>query len=282
MDPSESTERLRAYYAASDEWSRLETPAGELEFLRTIGLLDRHLPPASRVLDLGGGPGRYTVELARRGHRVALADLSPELCDQARRRIAAAGVGASVSAVETIDGVSLRAFGERSFDAIVALGPYYHLVREPDRRALTREIARVARDGAIVFVAFLPRASGVAGLLARAAARPEQVPPGTLTRALKEGVFASGERSGFQEGYYAEPAELRTHFEALGFTTRAMVSVKGLAAGREQAVLELRERSPEQFAEALAVIEDSAGRHEILAFGDHALWIGELCRRLDG
>ncbi len=128
MNPAESTERLRAYYATCDEWGRLDTAAGQLEFLRTLELLDRHLPPASRVLDLGGGPGRYTVELARRGHRVALADLSPELCDQARRRIAEAGVDASVTAVEVIDGVSLRAFEQASFDAVAALGPYYHLV----------------------------------------------------------------------------------------------------------------------------------------------------------
>jgi len=117
--------------------------------------------------------------------------------------------------------------------------------------------------------------------LTRAADRPEQVSPGSLRRALQEGVFHNGTRSGFQEGFYAEPAELRTLFEALGFTTRAMVSVKGLAAGREQAILDLRDRSPELFAEALEVIEHSAVRPEVLAFGDHALWIGELARRRD-
>ncbi len=281
MSPSESTERLRAYYATCDEWGRLETPAGELEFLRTLDLLDRYLRSASRVLDLGGGPGRYTVELARRGHRVALADISPDLCEQARRRIAAAGLEANVSAVETIDGVSLRAFGDRSFDAVVALGPYYHLVRGPDRLALTQEIARVARDGARVVIAFLPRASGVAGLLIRAAERPEQVPPGTLKRALAEGVFINGSGAGFQEGFYAEPAELRSLFEAHGFSTRTLISVKGLGAGREQAVLGLRERSPELFREALEVIEGLAARPEVVAFGDHALWIGELARRPD-
>jgi SAM-dependent methyltransferase len=279
MEPSESTRRLRAYYATCDEWGRLDSAAGELELLRTLDLLDRHLRPASHVLDLGGGPGRYTVELARRGHRVALADVSPELCDQARRRIAATGVGANVSAVEVIDGVGLPAFGARSFDAVVALGPYYHLVHEPDRLALTREITRVARDGARVVIAFLPRASGVAGLLVRAADRPEQVPSGTLKRALAEGVFLNGTGAGFQEGFYAEPAELRSLLEAHGCATRAMISVKGLGAGREQAVLGLRERSPELYREALEVIDASAARPEVLAFGDHALWIGELARR---
>ncbi len=147
---------------------------------------------------------------------------------------------------------------------------------------MTREIARVASDCAIVVAAFLPRASGVAGLLIRAADRPGQVPPGALRRALSEGVFVNGSRSGFQEGFFAEPAELRTLFETHGFSTRAIVSIKGLGAGREQALLELRERTPELHAAALAVIEASAERPEVLALGDHALWIGERARRLDG
>ena len=68
MSPSESIERLRTCYATCDEWRRLDSPAGELELLRTLTLLDRYLPAGSCVLELGGGPGRYTVELARRGH----------------------------------------------------------------------------------------------------------------------------------------------------------------------------------------------------------------------
>jgi hypothetical protein len=38
--------------------------------------------------------------------------------------------------------------------------------------------------------------------------------------------------------------------------------------------------SPDLFAEALEVIEDTPGRPEVLARGDHALWIGERACRL--
>jgi 2-polyprenyl-6-methoxyphenol hydroxylase-like FAD-dependent oxidoreductase len=82
------------------EWRRLEAGTqARLEHLITSYALERHLPPpdsgerarrAVRVLDAGGGPGRYTIQLAERGYRLTLLDLSPELLDLARQRFAAA------------------------------------------------------------------------------------------------------------------------------------------------------------------------------------------------
>jgi 2-polyprenyl-3-methyl-5-hydroxy-6-metoxy-1,4-benzoquinol methylase len=86
---------VRGYYDefGEREWSRLENPAdGTIEFAVTCHALANHLPPEGRVLDLGGGPGRYTLWLAERGYRVALADLSPALLDIARARVAASAV----------------------------------------------------------------------------------------------------------------------------------------------------------------------------------------------
>lgn len=73
-----TADAVRAYYASfgEREWARLESPDdGRVEFLVTCHTLSAHLAPGTRVLDLGGGPGRYTIWLARQGHRVVLADL---------------------------------------------------------------------------------------------------------------------------------------------------------------------------------------------------------------
>lgn len=49
----------------AEEWQRLafeREPHRWLEFRVAMHLLDRHLPPApARALDVGGGPGRYTI-----------------------------------------------------------------------------------------------------------------------------------------------------------------------------------------------------------------------------
>ena len=97
-------EEVKAYYAgfAEREWARLDNPAdGQLEFAVTCDVLARHLPVGARVLDLGGGPGRYAIWLAEHEYRVTLADVSPELLAIARERIDAAGVE-----VQAIHGVT--------------------------------------------------------------------------------------------------------------------------------------------------------------------------------
>ena len=53
---------------SSYEWRRLRQDAyHQLEFIVTMHFLEKHLPKKGLVLDAGGGPGRYTIELAKRG-----------------------------------------------------------------------------------------------------------------------------------------------------------------------------------------------------------------------
>jgi hypothetical protein len=52
--------------------------AGLLEFERTQEIVLRHLPPPPAVIaDIGGGPGRYALWLARLGYRVVHRDVVP-------------------------------------------------------------------------------------------------------------------------------------------------------------------------------------------------------------
>lgn len=202
--------RIRSYYARFPEWERLDTPEGALEFRRASSLLHANIPPRSRVLDLGGGPGRYSIELARAGHNVVLADLSPELLATARQRINDAGVLAGqVESVDEADAMSLQGYANDSFDAVVAFGPFYHLLSNAERVSAAGEIARVLRAGGLAFVAFIPRLSGLIGLVERAAASPDQVPEGVLSMAARHGWFRNGAESGFQEGYYPRVEDLR-------------------------------------------------------------------------
>src|SRR5579875_2038411 len=89
-------ERIRAYYNSLGmrEWQRLERDDdGSVELFLTSHILHAYLPDGARVLDLGGGPGRYTLWLAERGYHVVLADLSPELIKIAQEKVAASGSG---------------------------------------------------------------------------------------------------------------------------------------------------------------------------------------------
>jgi len=90
------TEKLvKEYYSTMGvrEWRRLVRDAYyRFEFDTTMYFFRKHSPTKGFVLDAGGGPGRYTVELARLGYDMVLLDLTPELLEIAKRQIKKARV----------------------------------------------------------------------------------------------------------------------------------------------------------------------------------------------
>src|SRR5919199_5263013 len=76
-----------AYLAVYDAYLAERTPA-EVDGLEAVA----GLRPPMRILDLGCGQGRHSIELARRGYEVTGLDQSPVLLAEAKHRAAEAGV----------------------------------------------------------------------------------------------------------------------------------------------------------------------------------------------
>jgi SAM-dependent methyltransferase len=160
-------EAFRAHYELGIEQDRLfrENGTPRLELTRTLELLDRFLPPPpAEVLDVGGGPGLYSSLLGERGYRMRLVDVLPLHVEQARARGIDAHVGNARSLKERDD----------SYDAVLLLGPLYHLVERADRVRALSEARRVAKAGAPVFGAAISRyASLLDGVVHGHLAEPE-------------------------------------------------------------------------------------------------------------
>lgn len=78
---------------ARHEWRRLRRdPYHQIEFITTMHFLEEYLPKKDLVLDAGGGPGRYAIELARGDYDIVLLDLVPEMLRIVRREIKRARV----------------------------------------------------------------------------------------------------------------------------------------------------------------------------------------------
>jgi len=264
-------EKVTKYYAQFDEWARLDTAEGRLEFERALNVLEHYLKPESRVLDLGGGPGRYAIALAQRNHRVVLADISPELLDRARREVDAAGVGTLIESIDLVNAVCLDLYEPASFDAVVAFGPFYHLTEVGEREAAATEVGMVLKKKGLVFASFIPRMAGAAGLIVRAATDPEQVSADAFRECLETGVFHNQTDRGFQEGYYPYPHEIESLFESAGITLVSLLSLRSIA---NMAETELDRLEPQLRNEVLAIVEKTAADPAVVSCCGHAVFVG--------
>jgi len=119
-------------------------------------MLEEYLPkPPVRVLDVGGGPGRYAIHLSQAGYEVTLLDLSANNLALARRKAAEANT--TLAGVVHGNALDLSGFSPTSFAAVLVMGPMYHLLTHSDRHRALREAHRVLRPGGIAAVAFINR-----------------------------------------------------------------------------------------------------------------------------
>ena len=126
-----------------------------LELTRTLELLDRFLPPPpARLIDVGGGPGAYASALARRGYDVHLYDVLDLHVQQARETSDAQPEYAFSADVADARSVSEP---DGSADAVILLGPLYHLTQQSERMAALREARRILKPGGVLAAVAISR-----------------------------------------------------------------------------------------------------------------------------
>jgi SAM-dependent methyltransferase len=148
---------VAAFYDAygEREWERLDRDFHHrLEWDATATYLDRQLPDAGRVLDVGGGAGRYAVWLAERGLDVTLLDLSAEQTRLTREKTREHGVDDRVTVAR--GDVRVLPVPDSAFDAVCCLGgPLSHVLDGDERVGAVRELRRVAAADAPVLVSVM-------------------------------------------------------------------------------------------------------------------------------
>jgi ubiquinone/menaquinone biosynthesis C-methylase UbiE len=153
----ETDEIVRNYYNSTtqDEWERLERHP--FEFLITTHYLDRYIKPGDTVLDIGGGPGRYSMYLAGKGCSVTLFDLAEENVAFARRK--AAELRLNINAVRG-DAREADRLVSTQFDHVLLMGPMYHLLEEADCAAAITAALKLLNSGGVIFVSFISLNAG--------------------------------------------------------------------------------------------------------------------------
>ena len=121
MKAREETEAIREHYNADPlkEWNRLKKKHPYEKYI-TIRMMDRYLRPGDTILDIGGGPGHYSIHWAKQGHNLTLLDLSDENVRFAKKK--ARQYGVKIAALQG-DALDLSRFRDESFDNVFLMGP---------------------------------------------------------------------------------------------------------------------------------------------------------------
>jgi SAM-dependent methyltransferase len=149
--------RAAGYYdeLGEQEWTRFEDGRTSWTSLEVHAhYLRRFVRAEDRVLDIGAGPGRFTIELARLGATVVVCDISPVQLDLNRQKLEEAGLEEPIEERVLADVLDLSRFADETFDAVVCYGgPLSYVVDEVDR-ALD-ELVRVTRTGGHVLASVM-------------------------------------------------------------------------------------------------------------------------------
>ena len=252
---SMSTNEIQNYYALGQEQHRLSGDS-EVERLRTEVILDRYLPPAPAVIcDVGGGAGIYAFPLARKGYQVHLIDIVPLHIEQAKAQSLSDGI--QLASITLGDARNL-AIPSSSADAVLLLGPLYHLAERTGRMKALREAHRILKPGATLIAAAISRfASFVDGL-------SHGMFKDAIFRQIVSADLASGMHKNptdlaeyFTTAYLHHPDELKDEVSAAHFENTKLLAIEGPAWGGAQfrsAVVDVVQRKV--LLEMLAQIEE--------------------------
>ncbi len=219
---------FRAHYNTGVERDRLLGGTSNLEFERTKHIMSRYLPRKSiRILDVGGGPGRYSLWLAEMGHSVHLVDVTPlhiqqarELDKRSKHHIASISLG---------DARDLE-FDDNSVDIVLLFGPLYHLVRKNERLKALSEARRVLKPSGLLFAAAISRfTSALDGSF------QEFIQDRNFMRIIKQDLRTGQHRNPtnkpeyFTTAFFHHPNELAGELRKAGFKNVKVYAVTGFA-----------------------------------------------------
>ena len=215
------------HYGRYEEDDRLASDYGTLELVRTQEIFLRVLPPPPAcVVDVGGGPGVYATWLAGLGYEVHLVDPVPRHIDQATERATAAGVSLASATCGAAARIELD---DDSADAVLLMGPLYHLQDPEERLAALTEARRVLRPGGVVAAAAITRFAALLDSLDR-----DFIDDPTFMDIVAAGL-SDGRHNNltdkpgyFTTAYFHLPSDLAAELDAAGFTAVEVLGVEGI------------------------------------------------------
>ena len=267
----ETIETVRQFYNqdAEKEWDRLGS-RHPVEFILTTWMMDKYVRPGDSILDIGGGPGRYSIHYAKKGCAVTLVDLAEENAALARRKAAEAGVPLTACAANCLE---LDRLDLGQYDHVFLMGPLYHLLEEAERvRAVELALARLKPGGKLYVSFILVFAFLIYDLQHGGNIIPDCQNPGSA--GLIDAVSAGEDfrnTTGFTHSYEFHQRNILPFMEQFGLEKLHLFGQEGILAPNEPQLLE---RDEAEFAQWIALAKKYLELPEFLSWSEHAMYIG--------
>lgn len=229
-DSDNKPKEIASYYGRHfNEDERLSQGYSRLEFERSKELIKRHVPnPPATILDVGGGTGIYSYWLASLGYEVHLIDLVERHIEQAKDRYAQQ-TQYPIASFTVGDARSLDQKNSIA-DAILLMGPLYHLIQRSERLQALCEAHRVLKKGGIICCAGIVRhAALLDGLFNGRIDDPYFME--ILERDIAEGQHRNPQNipEYFTTAFFHHPHELEKEIRDAGFAVAETAAIEGPA-----------------------------------------------------
>lgn len=258
---------IREYYDSDvqKEWDRLEKHP--FEFRITTDMMDRYIKPGDRILDIGGGPGRYSIYYAKKGCDVTLIDLSPENVKFALNKSKEMNV--HMKAISG-DAREVDKLVEGKFDHIFVMGPMYHLLDESDRIKAINAATSLLKDRGILYVSFIFMFSGmIYGMKFMPEfilMEPEQV---FIDAVLKDECYSG---DAFTKAFFIKKKDIIPFFDKFPLKKLHLFGQESILSPFETNLLN---QSQEVIEKWIEIAEQLCERDDLLSYSEHVMYIGQ-------
>lgn len=142
-------------YENYKEEDRLTTNnARKIEFITTARVLDEVIDAENKILDCAAGTGVYAFWLADKGHDVTATDITPRHIDIINQTLTTKEYSMNTAVLDATD---MSCFADDTFDVVLNMGPFYHLITAEQREKCLKECLRVLKRGGLLMTAYIPR-----------------------------------------------------------------------------------------------------------------------------
>ncbi|WP_010135910.1 class I SAM-dependent methyltransferase [Ochrovirga pacifica] len=262
---------IDAFYTKASEENRLEKGMGIFEFERIKQLISRYLKKDTiTVIDVGGGTGKYSEWLAKKGHHVVLVEpinkhlaLAQKRSDKLKNKFTVVKGAAQQLEIKS-----------NTADLVLLHGPLYHLQKEQDRLEAIAEAKRVLKKGGIVLAfAINHAASTVAGLMQGLLHKKPFFD--MCKQELTTGIHTPPSEYPWllAEAYYHKPSQLKKEFLSQNFQIESLVAVEGIIwLDKDYFTNMLDSKKNKTLTELLQITE---ANEELLAYSPHMLLVAK-------